>query len=105
MLTLKQIAKVARLMEQTSGPPEPFPVLRTAKHLVVVTCEESGHQGLYVNGTLVDQDSTIYACDIAEHSKDGPIDFSHVTVVMPKDVDTYPEKFEACMLWIPTESV
>jgi hypothetical protein len=75
-----------------------------AKHLIVVTCEESGFQGLYSDGVLVDQDDIIYACDIAEHSKDGPVDFSHVLVVMPEGETRYPEQFEQCMLWIPKES-
>lgn len=71
------------------------------KHLTVVTCMESGHEGLYVNGDLVTQDSTIYACDIAEHAGDGPVNFSHVAVEM--QADSYPDKFEQCMLWIPKD--
>ena len=70
------------------------------KHVIVVTCEDSGFQGLYVDGVLECQDDTIYACDIAEHATDGPIDFSHVLVVMPEDAKSYPERFEQCMPWI-----
>ena len=69
------------------------------KHLIVVTCEDSGLQGLYADGILVDQDDTIYACDIAKHTNDGPVDFSHVLVVMPDGEDSYPEQFEQCLLW------
>jgi len=73
------------------------------KHLVVVTCENSGFQGLYVDGDLVDQDDTIYAGDIAEHTNDGPVDFSHVKVVMPEGSDGYPKQFDQCMLWVLKE--
>lgn len=69
------------------------------KHLVVVTCEDSGSQALYVNGSCVFQDDTVYACDIAEHSGDCLVLFSHETVVMPGDADKFPERLDQCMLW------
>lgn len=73
------------------------------RHLIVVTCSDSGHEALYVNGTLRHQDETIYATDIAEWAKDGPIQFSHMVLRMPDYVDDFPEQFEQCLLW-PVES-
>jgi hypothetical protein len=72
-------------------------------HVIVVTDSETGHQGLYVGGDLKDQDDTIYACDIARVTWGMTIQFSHISVRMPEDVDSYPEKFEQCMLWNPAE--
>jgi len=71
------------------------------KQLVVVTCEESSFEGLYVDGKLVSQDDTIYASQIAVHTEQGPIQFTHHTVVMPVDVTSYPESYEDCRKWIP----
>lgn len=71
-----------------------------AKHLIVVTCEVSGFQGLYVDGELAHQDDTIYAGDMAEHAKDGPVDLSHVLVVMPDGCEHYPSYFDECLLWL-----
>ena len=74
-----------------------------AKQLIVVTDEDSGFEALYVDGALADQNDTIYATDIAEHAKGGPVDFSHVTVVMPDGVDRYPDQFAECCSWVTVQ--
>ena len=76
-----------------------------AKH-VVVTDDDSGYQALYVTGDRVDQGDTIYAGDIAGVINGYElIQFSHVIVEMPKGADSFPEKFEQCMLWSPSSPV
>jgi hypothetical protein len=74
-----------------------------AVHVIIVTDADSGHEALYVGGDLKEQDVTIYGCEIARHVQGLTIQFSHVSVRMPVDVHSYPEKFEQCMLWKPVE--
>lgn len=73
-------------------------------HVVVVTDEESGHQGLYVGGDLADQEDTLYACDIAAAIGDKVVQFSHVVVNMPEKVVEFPKTFDECMLWKPVSA-
>lgn len=68
-----------------------------AKQLVVVTCEDSGHEALYADGVLVEQDDTIYATDIAACADGRPVYFSHVLVVM--DAEEYPGELGQCRPW------
>lgn len=74
------------------------------KKLTVVTCFDSGYEALYVDGVLVNQDESIYACDIVEHAADGPVEFVHVIAVMPVSATRYPKTLEQCMEWVPQES-
>lgn len=74
-------------------------------HIVVVTDEESGHQALYVGGELIEQDTTIYACDITRAADGKTVRFSHIVVNMPEDAIGYPSVFDECMLWNPVMEV
>lgn len=71
--------------------------------VVAVTDTEDFFQGLYVDGKLVGHDSTIYAADIAHHTKGMVIEFSHVMVAMPEGADNFPATWEECESWIDTE--
>jgi hypothetical protein len=73
-------------------------------HVIVCTDVDSGFQGLYVGGERVDQDYTIYACDIATATKGIVCTFSHVIVNMPEGRDEYPKLFDECMLWIASDN-
>lgn len=37
--------------------------------VLVLTDEDTGRQALYVDGVLKFEDETVYACDIAAHTK------------------------------------
>jgi hypothetical protein len=69
------------------------------KHVIVATCTRGGDEAIYVGGQLKLKDSTVYACDIAEHTKDGPINFSHVLISLP-DEEEFPELFDECLKWV-----
>ncbi len=69
------------------------------KHVIVVTCTVSGEEALYVGGSLQMVSDVIYACDIAEHSKDGAINLSHVLVELPDD-QKFPGSFDECLKWV-----
>lgn len=74
-------------------------------HVVAVIDEESGHEALYVDGDLRDQDLTIYACDIARAAEGKVIQFSQIRVNLPEDQVGFPQEFEKCMLWNPVNTV
>ena len=74
------------------------------KLVTVVTDEQSGHQGLYIDGRLVDQDSTIYPCDIARACEGSLIALSHIVVSMPENADRFPEGFAECANWAVVEA-
>lgn len=74
-------------------------------HVIAVIDEESGHEALYVDGELFEQDSTIYACDIAKAAKGKVIQFSQVRLNLPESEVGFPSQFEKCMLWNPVSTV
>ena len=65
----------------------------------VVTDSDSVYEGLYVDGELIDQDTTIYACDIAAATSGKMIRFAHVVVDMPEGAAEYPQTLAECLLW------
>lgn len=69
------------------------------KNVLVCTCDFSGYQELYVDGVLVRQDDTIYACDIAEHVIGVPAMVSNMSVIIPDGIDRYPERLDECRSW------
>lgn len=67
------------------------------KHVVLVMDEESGHEAIYVGGDLFNQDTTIYAGDIAEACGDDTVNISRIIVRLPDNSVGYPEQLENLM--------
>lgn len=57
---------------------------------VHVATDEGGDQGLYVDGVLVDQDNTIYACDIEAAVNGDPCTIITSNVELPPHVRDWP---------------
>jgi hypothetical protein len=68
------------------------------------TDSDSLDQSLYVDGVLRFSDSTIYGCDIAEHTKGMPIVFTHVKISgYSTDSQTnWPESYSDLVPYIET---
>jgi len=68
------------------------------------TDSDSLDQSLYVDGVLKASDSTIYGCDIAEHTKGMPIVFTHVIIAdYFADLRTdWPESYSDLVPYIET---
>lgn len=61
--------------------------------VVVLTDEDTGCQALYVDGVLKYEDETIYACDIAAHTKNQQMTFEHDVVYLPHD-GKWPRRYD-----------
>lgn len=70
-------------------------------HVVCVTDEETGHEAVYVGGDLMEQDATMYGCDIARLAQGMAIQLSHVSLRLPEQQE-YPRRFEDCMKFVTT---
>ena len=61
--------------------------------VVVLTDEYTGCQALYVDGVLKYEDDTIFACDIAAHTKNQQMTFEHDFVYLPDD-GKWPDRYD-----------
>lgn len=75
-----------------------------AVHVVLVIDEESGHEAIYVGGDLSFQDTTIYACDIAEACGNQIVTVSLIAVRLPDNSIGYPDHFEKLIPFLVVEN-
>lgn len=65
-----------------------------AKQIVIASENTDAIQAMYVDGSLVMHDETIYACDIAEAGGGGEIILTQEQYDLPEDAD-WPDSLEA----------
>ena len=65
--------------------------------LVVHSCGD--RDGLYVDGTLQMEDSTLYACDVLEVLGQCGVETEVVMITVPDGISSLPTKLEDCLKW------
>ncbi|MGN6545206.1 MAG: hypothetical protein ACTHK7_09175 [Aureliella sp.] len=64
------------------------------RKITVATDSSSMHQALYVDGQLKDQDSSLYASELAPFTDGQPVLVENINVALPKDWDRFPGTLE-----------
>lgn len=73
------------------------------KNVVCVVDDESGHEGVYVDGEIVIQDSTVYVGELCSHIGKGPILMDHWVVKLPESMDMFPGELRDLMGFLVDE--